>query len=113
MKLVRIVFSVAAITAAAFALETAPCVAASTLSNTAVISNPGNGNFAGFEIVVDSTGKAWAIDGAGRSSGQLPLGVAQAFFAASGTAMFGAGPGEQRHHAELERPTLAGSQLRS
>src|ERR1700687_510431 len=60
MKLVRTVLPVAALAAAACAIETAPCAAANTLTNTAVISNSGNSNFAGFEIVVDSTGNALA-----------------------------------------------------
>jgi len=46
----------------------------------AMIYNAGNGDFAGYRIVVSTTGQAWAIDGAGRSSNQLESTVTQKFF---------------------------------
>jgi len=44
------------------------------------IYNPGTGDFAGFRIVIAPSGKAWAIDGAGRGQGQLGPGLTDRFF---------------------------------
>jgi len=44
------------------------------------IFNPGNSDFAGFRIVVDRSGKAWSIDGAGRGRALLQQNVVDAFF---------------------------------
>ncbi|MDQ6768308.1 MAG: hypothetical protein M3Z41_10915 [Candidatus Eremiobacteraeota bacterium] len=49
--------------------------------NEAMIFNPGTGDFAGFRIVVDPSGRAIAIDGAGRASNELQSNVVQKFFA--------------------------------
>jgi len=56
--------------------------------NAAIISTPGNGDYAGFRIVVEPSGKAAAVDGAGRASSELQPDVVQAFFAD----LAGAGP---------------------
>jgi hypothetical protein len=49
--------------------------------NAAMIYNPGNGDFVGYRIVVDPSGKAAAVDGAGRDSSELQSDVTQKFFA--------------------------------
>lgn len=46
----------------------------------ATIDSPGNGDFAGFRMVVEPDGKAWAVDGAGRASQYLDPDVARQFF---------------------------------
>ncbi|MBV8595076.1 MAG: hypothetical protein JOZ50_02385 [Candidatus Eremiobacteraeota bacterium] len=46
----------------------------------AMIYNAGNADFTGYRIVVSTTGQAWAIDGAGRSSNQLESTVTQKLF---------------------------------
>jgi len=49
--------------------------------NAAMIYNPGNGDFVGYRIVVDPSGMATAVDGAGRDSSELQSDVTQKFFA--------------------------------
>jgi hypothetical protein len=44
------------------------------------IFNSGNSDFAGFRIVVDRSGKAWSIDGAGRGRAVLQQNVVDALF---------------------------------
>jgi len=88
------VFSFSAVSAVAFMLmgagthgvKTAP--APTLIHNAAMISTPGNGDYAGFQIVVEPNGKAAAVDGAGRASNELAPDVVQAFFAD----LAGAGP---------------------
>jgi hypothetical protein len=46
----------------------------------AFIYNLGVADFAGFRIAVDSSGKAWAIDGGGKTSGVLDTDVVRRFF---------------------------------
>src|SRR5579864_5725531 len=46
----------------------------------AFIYNLGAGDFAGFRIAVDPNGKAWAIDGGGRASGELDKDIVRRFF---------------------------------
>ncbi len=48
--------------------------------NGAMIFNAGNGDFAGYRIVVSPDGQAVAVDGAGRSASELQPDVAQGFF---------------------------------
>lgn len=48
--------------------------------NSAMIYNPGTGDYAGFRIVVDPDGRAISVDGAGHSSTQLEAAVAAKFF---------------------------------
>jgi hypothetical protein len=66
---------------AAFAATTMP-------PNAATISTPGNGDYAGFFIVVEPNGRAGAIDGAGRAANELSSDIVQTFFAD----LAGAGP---------------------
>jgi hypothetical protein len=47
----------------------------------ATISNPGGRDFSGFMIVVEPSGRAWALDGAGHSNGQLQGPLTQMLFA--------------------------------
>lgn len=49
--------------------------------NAASISTAGNGDYAGFFIVVEPSGRAGAIDGAGRAASELSSDVVQRFFA--------------------------------
>jgi hypothetical protein len=51
-----------------------------TSKGSAMIYNAGNGEFAGYRIVVSPDGQAAAVDGAGRSTNQLEGSVAQKFF---------------------------------
>jgi hypothetical protein len=55
--------------------------ATAVVHNAAIISTPGNGDYAGFRIVVEPNGQAAAIDGAGSASSELQPDVVQAFFA--------------------------------
>ncbi len=48
--------------------------------NAAMIYNGGNGDFVGYRIVVDPSGKAVAVDGAGRDTSELQADVSQKFF---------------------------------
>ncbi len=62
-------------------LVAAPVQAASTPDqHAAFIYNLGAGDFAGFRIAVGQNGKAWAVDGAGQSSGQLESDLVRRFF---------------------------------
>jgi len=47
----------------------------------ATISNPGGRDFSGFMIVIEPSGRAWALDGAGHSNGQLQGPLTQMLFA--------------------------------
>ena len=46
----------------------------------ATISDPGGSDLSGFTIVIDPSGHAWAIDGAGHTTAYVNLSVTQAFF---------------------------------
>ena len=46
----------------------------------ATISDPGGSDLSGFTIVIDPSGHAWALDGAGHTTGYVNLSVTQAFF---------------------------------
>jgi hypothetical protein len=46
----------------------------------ATISDPGGSDLSGFTIVIDPSGHAWALDGAGHTTGDVNLSVTQAFF---------------------------------
>jgi hypothetical protein len=56
-------------------------VAPTIAHNAATISTPGNGDYAGFRIVVESNGSAAAVDGAGRAASDLQPDMVQTFFA--------------------------------
>jgi hypothetical protein len=49
--------------------------------NAAMIFNPGGGDYAGFRIVVEPSGGAAAVDGAGRATSELQPDVVQKLFA--------------------------------
>jgi len=49
--------------------------------NAVIIYNPGNGDFAGFRIVVDPSGDVWASDTTGSAASRLPAGLTQELFA--------------------------------
>lgn len=73
--------SALAVSSLAFALVGATSVPNLPLpSNAAMIFNPGSGDFAGFRIVVEPSGSAVAVDGAGRASSELQPDVVQKFF---------------------------------
>jgi len=94
MNRLSMVLSFCAVSAVAFTLmgagthgvKTAP--GPTLIHNAAMISTPGNGDYAGFRIVVEPNGKAAAVDGAGRASNELAPDIVQAFFAD----LAGAGP---------------------
>jgi hypothetical protein len=85
MNRFSLVLSSFAVSAVAFTLVGASKPAAApapTLAhNVAMISNPGNGDYAGFRILVESSGRAAAVDGAGRAASELQPDIVQAFFA--------------------------------
>ncbi|HXN09493.1 MAG TPA: hypothetical protein VN860_07495, partial [Candidatus Acidoferrales bacterium] len=80
-----LVLSSFAVSAAAFVLmgadKPAAAPAPTIAHNAAMISNPGNGDYAGFRILVEPSGKAAAVDGAGRAASELQPDIVQAFFA--------------------------------
>lgn len=47
----------------------------------ATITDPGGSDLSGFMIVVEPSGHAWAIDGAGHASGELSPAITQSLFA--------------------------------
>jgi hypothetical protein len=75
-----------AVAAVSFALMGAGNLPAN--SSAVTIYNPGDANFTGFAIAVEPSGRAWTLDGAGRSQSQLPSALTQAFF----TDLAAAGP---------------------
>jgi hypothetical protein len=80
-------FSSVAVSAIAFALMGAytpgsPYVPNISMAHdSAMIFNPGGGDYAGFRIVVEPSGGAAAVDGAGRATSELQPDVVQKFFA--------------------------------
>lgn len=77
---------VAAVSTAAFVLTGASSPDAALVpqismpKGAAMIYNPGNGDYAGYRIVVTPTGEAAAIDGAGRTKNELQNRIATQFF---------------------------------
>jgi hypothetical protein len=81
MRLPKTVFAIA-LAALPFALMGAGNASGSQPSPGSVtIQNPGGRDFSGFLIVVEPSGQAFALDGAGHSSGQLQGSLTQALFA--------------------------------
>jgi len=74
-------FRLLVLTALAFALLGATSDQPITPENAVIIYNPGNGDFAGFRIVVDPSGDAWASDATGNTASRLPVALTQELFA--------------------------------
>jgi len=75
-----ILMTLALVETAQAASHFAPAARSVPPKHAAFIYNLGVDDFAGFRIAVDASGKAWAIDGGGKTSGELQSDVVRRFF---------------------------------